>query len=126
MYGGHQLSGQQDMEALYEGVLDRFKAEIERGQVVILRQRSVDAAVDIADSALDFVYIDGDHTYASVKTDLETYYRVVKSGGFLAGDDYGDSGWWEDGVSRAVDEFATPERCHAPETFSDQFLMRKL
>ena len=77
------------MDAVYESVIDRFRSEIEGGQVLVQRARSVDAAASFSDESLDWAYIDGDHTYEAVKRDLDAYYRIVKSGGFLAGDDYG-------------------------------------
>lgn len=75
MYGGYTPGGQDEMDAIHESVRDRFRTEIERGQVVIRRSRSVDAATGFADGELDWVYIDGDHTYESVKSDLETSRR---------------------------------------------------
>ena len=51
-------------------------------------------------------YIDGDHSYEAVTRDIATYRAKVKPNGVLAGDDYGlQGGWWNDGVTRAVDEF---------------------
>ncbi len=82
------------MDALYESVIERFRPQIESGQVFVKRARSVDAAASFSDETLDWVYIDGDHSYEAVKRDLEAYYRVVKSGGFLAGDDYGAKNGW--------------------------------
>ena len=37
---------------------------------------------------LDFVFIDGDHSYAGVKIDLEKYVPKIKSGGILSGHDW--------------------------------------
>jgi hypothetical protein len=37
---------------------------------------------------LDFVFIDGDHSYEGVKIDLEKYVPKIKSGGILAGHDW--------------------------------------
>jgi Methyltransferase domain len=125
MYGGHAPDGQREMDAIYRSVMDRFAAEVERGQVVVRRSRSADAAADFPDESLDFVYIDGDHTYAAVKADLDAYYRTVKSGGFVTGDDYGTPGWWDNGVTRAVDEFVASHRCGPPEVVGRQFLIRK-
>lgn len=122
LFGGAQ-AGQERMEAIYGRVHESFRAEIARGQVVVKRQRSVQAAGDFADGSLDWVYIDGDHTYEGVKGDLEAYFRVVKSGGQIAGDDYGLVGWWEDGVTRAVDEFAGC--CAALTVIGSQFLLVK-
>lgn len=36
---------------------------------------------------LDFVYLDGDHSYEGVKTDLETWWEGIKPGGIIAGHD---------------------------------------
>ncbi len=125
MYGG-EAGGQQRMEAICRSVLDRFEAEIERGQVIVRRSPSAAAAGDFADGELDWVYIDGDHTYAGVKADLDAYYRAVKVGGVLAGDDYGEAGWWDNGVTRAVDELAASGRCEGPVLIGSQFLFKKI
>ena len=114
------------MAPIYESVLDRFRAEIERGQVVVRRSVSADAAADFTDDSLDWAYIDGDHTYESVKSDLEMYHRTIKPGGFLTGGDYGEAGWWENGVRRAVDEFAASGRCKGPTVIGSQFLFTKI
>ena len=53
-------------------------------------------------------------------------YRIVKPGGLIAGDDYGDAGWWENGVTKAVDEFAASGRCDAPTILGSQFLFTKI
>ncbi len=56
---------------------------------------------------MDFVYIDGDHTYGGCKLDLEIWYPRVKKGGILSGHDYfnGNIKECKDcGVKKAVDE----------------------
>lgn len=65
-----------------------------------IKEKSVDAARLIADNSLDFVYIDGDHTYKSVTDDILLYFPKVKKGGLFSGHDYGFRS-----VKRAVDEF---------------------
>ncbi len=50
---------------------------------------------------LDFVYIDGNHEYESVKKDINNYYPLLKENGLLAGHDFD----WK-GVTRAVTEFS--------------------
>ena len=37
---------------------------------------------------VDYIYIDGNHTYPFVKKDIENYYEKVKEGGILCGHDY--------------------------------------
>ena len=56
---------------------------------------------------LDWIYIDGDHSYSQTKKDLNNSLKVVKSGGLIIGDDYGwpDAKWQKAGVTKAVDEF---------------------
>lgn len=60
-------------------------------QIQFLRMFSVDAAIQIPDSSLDFVYIDGRHDYESVMQDLETFLPKVRRGGIVAGHDYVDN-----------------------------------
>tara|TARA_B100000674_G_scaffold493802_1_gene516974 strand:+ start:56 stop:925 length:870 start_codon:yes stop_codon:yes gene_type:complete len=42
----------------------------------------------IKDGFLDWVYIDGDHTYEGIKKDLEIYDKKLKSDGFFIGHDF--------------------------------------
>jgi hypothetical protein len=106
-YGGRADSD--TMDAIHASVLARFARQIERGQVKVIRSRSEGVAGELAEGQLDWAWIDGDHTYEAVKDDLERFARIVKPGGYLAGDDY-TFGWWGDGVIRAVDEFAASGR----------------
>lgn len=68
--------------------------------IVIMKMTSEEAAPKIENN-LDFVYIDGAHTYKGVKLDLNLWWPKVRNGGILSGDDYNI-----EGVSKAVDEFA--------------------
>jgi hypothetical protein len=70
-------------------------------QAIFIKKTSDDAAHDFKEP-LDFVYVDGDHSYEQVKRDLEHYYTLVKFGGVLGGHDYP----LKEGVKIAVDEFA--------------------
>jgi len=125
-YGGRVGASQARMDALHAGVLSRFAREIAAGIVVVHRAPSVAAAEGFADDSVDWVYIDGNHLYEFVKADLETYHRKVKKGGFIAGDDYGAEGWWEGGVTKAVDEFRRAGLCETVLIQDRQFLLRKL
>lgn len=60
-------------------------------------------------SPVDMVFIDADHTYFAVKSDIEAYRPLVKPGGLLCGHDYHPTDWPD--VVRAVDEaFPNVER----------------
>jgi predicted O-methyltransferase YrrM len=61
-------------------------------------------AKEFGKETIDMVYIDADHSYASVKADILAWSDKVKVGGLIAGHDYG----MED-VSRAVDEIFKKE-----------------
>jgi hypothetical protein len=50
--------------------------------------------VKLADSATcDLLVIDGDHSYAGVKHDSESYLGMVRPGGYVVFDDYGNPAW---------------------------------
>ena len=49
---------------------------------------SLEAAMDIPDRSLDFVYIDASHLFDDVMLDIITWGRKVKIGGVVAGHDY--------------------------------------
>lgn len=55
---------------------------------------------EIEDNLLDAVFLDGDHSYDAVSQDLPFWWKKIKNGGQLLGDDY----FW-DSVKIAVDEF---------------------
>jgi hypothetical protein len=67
---------------------ERMKGYLDR--VVWIGKPSQDVTrKDIQDGILDFAYIDADHSYGAVKSDIYTYWPKLKNGGLLAGHDYG-------------------------------------
>lgn len=124
-YGGERGGSQDRMDAVYRSVRQRFSKEIEDGAVHIHRDVSSRAAQRFPEEYFDWIYIDGNHLYDRVREDLRLFVGKVKYGGYLAGDDYGVQGWWEDGVTRAVDEFVESGEVE-PVTFRDhQFILRR-
>jgi len=93
-----------DLEATYQSVLDRFAPQRQSGQVVIHRAPSEDAMGALPDGSLDFTYVDGDHAYPAVRTDLELAFAKTRPGGLICVDDHQRGKWWGDGVVRAVNE----------------------
>lgn len=63
---------------------------------LMMRMTSYQASKMFPDNSLDFVYIDANHSYESVKEDLKVWYPKVSKGGYLFGDDYlgYDREWW--------------------------------
>ena len=91
--------GQRVIDA-YEKVQSKFGSH---ENVFIHKKNSTD--MFFGKAYFDWVYIDADHSYESVKKDLQHWYPQVKKGGFLCGDDYGWSHKSTDGPKPAVDEF---------------------
>lgn len=67
----------------------------------IIKDTSVNAASQFKNNSLDFIMLDAGHSYEDLKLDLNTWYKKVKPGGYISGDDYGVF----EGVTRAADEF---------------------
>jgi hypothetical protein len=63
---------------------------------------SDDAVSKFEDESLDFIFVDGLHTYDQVLLDCRNYYPKLKKNGLFCGHDYGTI----EEVRRAVDEFA--------------------
>jgi hypothetical protein len=57
----------------------------------------------ISDESVDAIFIDGDHSYEAVSKDLPFWWKKLRKGGWLLGDDYGSC---HPGTTKAVDEFA--------------------
>jgi hypothetical protein len=58
----------------------------------------------IPDGSVDAIFIDGDHSYEAVSKDLPFWWKKLRNGGWLLGDDYSYS---FPGVIQAVNEFAS-------------------
>ena len=79
---------------------------------------SIEAAERYDDDSLDFVFIDGTHTYDAVKQDIRAWLPKVKSGGLLTGHDYKHGAPFGPLVSVAVTELCpghTVTNDHDPE-----------
>jgi len=62
------------------------------------------------DTPIDMLWIDGDHSYQGVRTDLELWAPLVRPGGLIAGHDYGHL----ESVRRAWDELITNDPTWGP------------
>lgn len=74
-------------------------------RVTILKKDTVEAAKEVDDASLDFVFIDADHTYDGCRLDIEAWAPKLRPGGLLSGHDYAHPEYPKWGVKRAVDEF---------------------
>lgn len=102
----------------YKEVLGKFS---NINNVHIHKENS--CAINIGENYFDWVYIDADHSYESVKKDLQHWFRQVKNGGFLCGDDYGWSHPLTKGPKPAVDEFVKENDLNL-ETHGSQYVIK--
>ncbi|HEY3919431.1 MAG TPA: class I SAM-dependent methyltransferase [Stellaceae bacterium] len=101
-----------EQERRYRDVCGQFAAEIETGRVVVHRAYSQDVARSFADGQLDWVYIDGLHSYEGCRSDLQHYKSKVKPDGLIFGHDYTNhvaARQMDFGVVEAVNEFVIEE-----------------
>jgi hypothetical protein len=126
LYGGTLGKNQTRMDRIYKSVLSRFRSAIRSGVVEVHRNTSAESCSQFPDNYFDWIYIDGNHRYEFVKSDLEMFLPKVKLHGLLAGDDYATPGWWQDGVTKAVDEIVATGRLEKLLIENHQFLLKKL
>lgn len=124
-FGGKCDGAQAGMDKIYNDVATQFASKISDGSIIMHRGLSTKVADAIPDESLDWVYIDGNHMYEFVKADLEIYTKKVRKGGIIFGDDFVcNIGWWGDGVTDAVLEFAKNGPVETL-SLSNQFVLRK-
>jgi len=73
---------------MHEEVERRMAEYVKRGRFEVIRKFTEDAAKDIPDGSLDFVYIDANHQDPWVTQDINTWAPKVRKGGIVAGHDY--------------------------------------
>ena len=107
-YFGTQMSnvkGQQQVDDAMQEAIDI--TSFATGRTTICHRTSKQAVELFDDSWFDFIYIDADHKYESIKEDINLWWPKIKKGGLFMGHDYGGRGdkkarW---GIKKAVDEF---------------------
>ena len=72
-------------ESRYQSTVRRLEPFGERVQII--RKDSFDAVKDVPDESLDFAFIDGDHTFDYVMTDIIWWAKKVRYGGVIAAHD---------------------------------------
>lgn len=79
-------------------------------RVRMIREPSVQAANNFTDTLVDFIFVDGDHSYDATLADCEAYYPFLKEGGLFCGHDYSSI----DAVYRAVNDFRDKHKITSP------------
>ena len=90
-------------EIINNTLYNTFITNIEpvKNTIVPLRMSSIEAANCFENESLDIVFIDANHYYDNVKSDILAWLPKIKRGGIISGHDYTES--WPD-VIKAVNE----------------------
>ena len=92
-----------------------------KAHITPIQGDSADSSKHFDDQSVDFVYIDADHQYESVKKDLESWYPKIKQGGILGGDDYKPKC---QGVWNAVNDFIAEKKLPKPTRIGRAFYLK--
>ena len=90
-------------------------ARLSGRNIVLFEDFSENAIKLVPDNYLDFVYIDGDHSYDFVMLDIILWSRKVKRGGIISGHDYyyvADNPKSPKKVTAAVDHYAAAHKLY--------------
>lgn len=121
-----KLTGGSTVEAFtkyYDKVYNKVVKEFEQYEnAIICRMTSTEWFNSYNGEKLDWIYIDGDHSYTGVINDLNNCLKVMKPDGLIFGDDYkwnskDDKG----GVKKAVSEFAKTHNAKVEKISKQQF-----
>jgi predicted O-methyltransferase YrrM len=76
----------------------------------MIREPSSEAASNFTDTLVDFIFVDGDHSYEATLNDCEKYYPFLKKGGLFCGHDYSSI----EAVYKAVNDFREKNKISSP------------
>jgi hypothetical protein len=79
--------GKERQDSLHESTIERLKPY----DCAVLRRTSEYSLQFFTNNSLDFVYIDGDHTFKSIAHDIYEWEKRVRPGGIISGHDYFNS-----------------------------------
>jgi len=100
-------------EDLHLNIVDTFNGDIfyefientvisnNYGKFDIIKDESKNAATQFSNQSIDYIMIDGGHSYTEVMDDIKIWYNKIKPGGVISGDDYNIF----QGVNDAVHEY---------------------
>ena len=111
-------------DKIYQSVCQRF----DQHPVTIHRMRSRDFFPQF-DQQVDWVYVDGDHSYQGVMHDLTQSLGILHPDGIILGDDYAVAppaeGGFKPEVKQAVDAFVTANGLQFENFYGTQYQISK-
>lgn len=101
--GYDDFNGHNPKEMLEQNLVNTMqKIDSYKDRFILYRDISDNVVDKFEDESLDFIFIDGQHSYEQVLRDCENYFPKIKKGGLFSGHDFTVI----DGVNQAVKEFA--------------------
>ncbi len=94
--------------AYQDNAYRQAKEKLREHNVEIMCKPSLDASTSILSNSLDFVFIDGDHSFNYVMLDILLWSPKVRKGGIVAGHDY--CHFTNSGVVEAVNKYCEINR----------------
>jgi hypothetical protein len=82
------IHGIEPQQKSHDEYFEETKERLAPYKCEIIRKTSVAAAEYFLDESLDFVYIDANHDFVNVATDIHIWSKKVKKGGIVSGHDY--------------------------------------
>jgi len=116
-----------DYQKFYDGIANSVQERFKDSPVTIYRMNSQEFFKIFAET-VDWVYVDGDHSYNGVMHDLTNALRVIKPNGIILGDDYSivppKAGHKPD-VKRAVDDFVKQNNLKFDNFYGTQYEIKQ-
>ena len=115
-----------NFQEYYDAIYSEVRAKCGMDPRVTIHRMTSDEWFDSKPEKLDWIYVDGDHSYEGCLRDLENSLKVVKPGGMIMGDDY----YWKharygkEGVTNAVDRFCKRYMLFKEPRGETQFIIR--
>lgn len=79
----------QNFVSQFDGdIYQQFSENVDTERITVLKEYSSDACKYFGNGTIDFLMIDGDHSYEGVTSDINNYFYKMKPGGYISGDDY--------------------------------------
>lgn len=98
---GEEIHDQANIDQIHQEALKRLSPYSSK----LMKMPSAEAVRWIPDDSLDFVFIDGNHSYENVLEDITEWTKKVKPGGIVAGHDYKEDKVNNYGVVEAVQKY---------------------
>lgn len=104
-----------EYEKIYKSVVKRFD-----GKPVTIKRMTSTKFFNENTQTFDWIYVDGDHSYEGCLNDLRNSLKIIKTGGYIFGDDYGN----KKDVVKAVDQFIRETNLPFDNFYANQFKIK--